>query len=305
MPNFIEKKLAWTKNVNLKEAHGASLYDVGRLFLDNLKDIRLGERAAAISFNFLLGIPPSLIFIFSLVPFLPLDQVQETILQSLSLISPSPKFYETTSTIIIDFMETKQRELLSFGFLATIFVSSNGVMGLLRSFDRKSPALVERSSLSRRWKAIKLTMILMLVMLLSVAVLVIQSNLLKNTLEAWMGSTTLPRLVSWLTLILILYITLCIVYKYGPSINKKFRFFSLGAGFSTLAFILVTWGFFFIAANFLQFNKVYGSIGTLLMFMAWMFITGMVLLIGFELNLAMVMTGIKQEQENKDLKFPS
>src|SRR5690606_36959170 len=99
--------------------------------------------------------------------------------------------FHSAQVIIEDFMQTKRRELLSFGFLATIFVSSNGVMGLLRSFDRKSPALIERTGLARRWKSIKITFIIMIVLTISIALLILQSNFMTNYAPDFFQNQTL------------------------------------------------------------------------------------------------------------------
>lgn len=285
-------------------AEGASLYDIGAIFFRSIKNIRLSERAAAISFSFLMAIPPSLIFLFSLIPFLPLDAAQDIVLENLALLAPNPKIYETTTELVMDFMDTKRRELISVGFLVTIFVSSNGMMGLLRSFDRGSAIQKHRTGLARRWKAIRLTLILMFVVLLSIAMLVMQSNMMERYFKPLVGDSPIIKIISWFTLVFIVYITLCIIYKYGPALHKNLRFFSPGALFAVLALFGVSYGFFFVANHFIHYNKVYGSIGTLLMFMAWMFIVSLVFLIGFEINLAIVEYNHRrqeiQEQNKKE-----
>lgn len=280
---------AFTKSIRLPGAKGMTLYSLGKSFFSNIKDIRLAERAAAISFNFLMAIPATLIFLCSLIPFLPLDSVQETILSSIRLLSPNATMYGSAERLITDFMQTKRRELLSIGFLFTIFASSNGVMGVLRSFDRVSPAHVARSGMARRWKAIRLTIGLILVMLISLALLIIQTSLLDRYMADIVGSPVIIKTLSWITLVFIIYLTICMLYKYGPSLQYKFPFFSTGALVATLLFIVISYGFFFVATNFVNYNKVYGSIGTLVMLMAWMFITGLVILIGFEINLSIMM----------------
>lgn len=277
------------KKTNIPGAEGASVYDITTLFFKGVKDIRLSERAAAMSFNFLMAIPPSLIFLFSLVPYLPLDTVETTILNSIRLLSPNERLFNSVQGIVTDFMQTKRRELLSLGFLFTLFVSSNGVMGLLRGFDRDSPAHVKRTGMARRKKAILLTLGLMMVLLVSIALLIIQTSVLDKYLADLAGNASVLKMISGLTLVSIIYITMCILYKYGPSLEDKFRFFSPGAFLATILFVGVSYLFFYIANHFINYNKVYGSIGTLLMFMAWMFITGMVILIGFELNLSIMM----------------
>lgn len=292
IPKIIGKPVAFLikglQKVPIPGTQGASVYDIGYAFIKSIRDIRLTERAAAISFNFLMAIPPSLIFLVSLIPFLGLSSVEDTILNSIRLLSPNPGLFATVESIVTDFMHNKQRELLSFGFLFTIFVSSNGVMGILRSFDRESPGHIKRTGMARRWKAIRLTLGLMLIFLVSIALIIIQTSLLDKYLADLVGSTVIVKLASWITLVGLIYIAICILYKYGPSLQYKFPFFSPGALVATLLFLLISYGFFFIANHFINYNKVYGSIGTLLMFMVWMFITGLVILIGYEINLVIL-----------------
>lgn len=271
-------------------AGGLSLLEVGKAFFASLKYGRMGERAAAISFNFLMAIPPTLIFLFSLVPYLPLDSVEETIIRALHILSPNPKLRSAIEDIVVDFMNNKRRELMSIGFVFTLFVSSNGVMGLLRSFDRISPAHRARSGMARRWKAIGLTMGFILIFLVSIALLILQSNLLDQYWLELFKSPLLIKALSGLTLTGLIYISYCVLYRYGPSLHDHLGLFSIGALVATVLFILISYGFFFIAAHFINYNKVYGSLGTLLMFMAWIFIAGWVTLIGFEINLSVLLT---------------
>lgn len=216
-------------------------------------------------------------------------------MDSIKLLSPNENLYSAQSAII-DLMETKRKELISFGILTTIFVSSNGVMGLIRSFDRKSTILKERSSLARRWRAILLTLVLMVVLVISIVLLILQSHFLKEYILQFFAYPVLIQIFSWIMLVIIIYIAICIVYKYGPSLNSKFHFFSPGAAIATISFFLVSYGFFFIADNFVHYNKVYGSIGTLLMLMVWMFITGLVVLLGFEINMALIILKMEKEK---------
>ena len=102
-----------------------------------------------------------------------------------------------------------------------------------------------------------------------------------------------------MSLVFIIFIAICIIYKFGPSLNAQFRFFSPGAATATILFFAVSYGFFFIANHFVHYNKVYGSIGTLLMLMAWMFIIGLVMLIGFEINFAVEWHTKKADQGSK------
>jgi membrane protein len=287
---------SWLKHIIVPGANGATAYEIISTFIKSIKDIRLSERAAAISYNFLLAIPPSLIFLFSLATFLPPETVHDVVLNSIKSLSPNPKLFAALETIITDFMNNKKRELLSFGFLFTVIVSSNGVMGILRSFDRDSPAQIKRTGIARRWKALWITLGLMLLLLISITVIIIQTSIIDKFIVEHIGNTVLIKILSGCTLFLVLYFAICILYKYGPSLNQKFPFFSTGALLASLLFVLISIGFFFIANNFINYNKVYGSIGTLLMLMIWMFITGLVILIGYEINLTILLFSGKKSK---------
>ncbi len=254
-------------------------------FLKESGNIRLSERAAAISFNFLLGIPPLLIFLFSLLVYVPVESAQDMVLDLMRLLTPDPVLTESAESILRDFMNNKQKEIMSFSFVSILFVSSNGMMGLLRSFDRVSPVQVRRSGLARRWKAILLTIELIVVFLIAIAIVIIQTSLLDTYITDLKGNPQYIKAISWISLVLIIYISFCILYKYGPSLQIRFRFFSIGALIATLLSLIVSYCFFAVATHFINYNKLYGSLGTLLMFMIWTFITGMVLLIGYEVNL--------------------
>ena len=118
---------------------GLSLFEVGKVFFREVKHNRLNERSAAVTYNFVMAIPPTLLFLFSLVPYLPLENVQDTILDTLALITPNERIYSNVTGVVMDFMTNERTDLLSFGILLTLFFSSNGMMGLMRAFDRSLP----------------------------------------------------------------------------------------------------------------------------------------------------------------------
>lgn len=282
------KLSAYFKKMTLPGFMGFSVYEIGREIIKSENHIRLAERAAAISFNLLMAIPPTLIFLASLLPFFPLQGVEDTILTAIKIITPDNEMYDSIAEVVSDFLNTRQRELLSIGILFTIFYSSNGVMGLMRAFDRvDNTAIKFRTGWNRRWKAIRLTILLMLLMFVLIAAFILQSKIAQYVFESFPYQATWIKLLATLTMILILFIMICIIYRNGPSLYKKFPFFSAGAGVAAVSSIIVSVVFFYIASNFIQYNKIYGSIGTLLMFMVWLFITSNILIIGFEINLTL------------------
>lgn len=285
---IMQKMLTFFKKISFPGFLGYSFYEIGSEIIKNVNQIRLAERAAAISFNLLMAIPPTLIFLASLLPFFPLQGVQDSILIALRIITPDDGMYHSIAEVVTDFLNTRQRELLSIGILFTIFYSSNGLMGLMRGFDRADEDSIKfRTGWNRRWKAIRLTILLMFLMLILIAAFIIQSNIAQFIFEKIPYQATWLQIAATCFIIMILYLMICILYRNGPSLYKKFPFFSAGAGFATIFEVLVSLIFFYFASNFIEYNKIYGSIGTLLMFMVWLFITSNILIIGFELNLVL------------------
>ena len=282
------------KHVVLPGFEGLSLYEVGKFFYLEMKNVNLNERCAAVTYNFVMAIPPSMLFLFALVPYLPLKNAEHTVLAMVRLIAPTQGLYKSISGVIIDFMHTEQRKVLSFGLLLTLYFSSNGIMGLMRSFDNSEHVYVRRSGLRRRWVAIKLTFLLYCVVILAMVAFIIQTQLVNKFIQKIFVSVFLGK---FLTILLVVAIVLCVIsviYSYGPSISHKFRFISPGSVFATILLVLATIAFYYLANNFLNYNKVYGSIGTLIAFMVWIWLNTMVILIGFELNVSIVLGKISR-----------
>ncbi|RYZ42147.1 MAG: YihY/virulence factor BrkB family protein, partial [Sphingobacteriales bacterium] len=254
------------KNSHPRGFQGLSLLEVARFFFGQLKNNRLNERAAAVTYNFLMAIPPTLLFVFSLVPYLPLGDVEETIIGTINLVTPNEGVRRSISEVVLEFLHQERRDLLSFGILLTLFFSSNGMMGLIRSFDRTLPVYVKRTKLERRWTAIKLTFMLMCVAIISLGVLIIQTNAVNDLLRHIFESVIVIKLLSLFIVVAIIFCSISIIYTYGPSLTGRFSFVSPGSVFATILSVVTTTVFFFLVDNFINYNKVYGPIGTLIAF---------------------------------------
>jgi membrane protein len=184
-----------------------------------------------------------------------------------------------------------------------LIFASNGMMGLMRSFDKGMHVQSPRTGFQRRWTAIKLTFMLVMVGVLAIATFIIQSQFVNRYILMVFDNVYLLKAISLIVLLLILFCAISIIYRYGPSLTNKFDFVSAGSIFATAGIGIATTVFFFMVDNFLNYNKVYGSIGTLIAFMIWLFIIVMILLIGYELNVSILIgTKEKEQREHKALK---
>lgn len=286
---FVRSIVNGSKNVVLPGFQGLSLYIVSKFFFKEITNTKLTERAAAVTYNFLMAIAPTMLFLFSLIPYFPMKGVQQTILITLKMITPNSHIYDTASKIVVDFMTVQRRDILSFGILLTLFFSSNGIMGLMRSFDRSQALYKRRTGLARRWTAMKLTFVMMGLSLISLCLFIIQIKDLNGIILRIFHNVVAVKIISFIILIIIIFCAISIIYRYGPSLTHQLKFVTAGSVFATFLSVLATTVFFYLVNNIINYNKIYGSIGTIIAFMVWVWLNTLVILIGYELNISILL----------------
>lgn len=287
-----------TKKIIFPGKEQLSLHEIGLFFIRELGNNRLFDNCASVTYNFVMAMPPTLLVLFSLVPYLPLEGVEAIVLDTLKLVAHNKPLYNSISAIVIDFMNNQQGGVLSSGILLTLFFASNGMMGLINSFERKHLSVyIHKSVFRQRWTAIKLTVLLLIVAMLSIVVLIIQSTALNGLLMRVFDNVWAVRILSIVVVVMILFTCIAIIYRYGPSLSKRVRFFSPGAIMATTLCVISSTIFFLLVDNIINYNKVYGSIGTLMGFMVWIWLNTLVILIGYDLNVSVMM--VKKSREVK------
>lgn len=289
--NFIQKRLS---HIVLPGMAGFALPEVMRAFLSQLKKTNLSERAASISFSFLMAIPAATIFLLTLIPLTPLaDTIQQQMQSFITDMAPN----ENTAKLIARFQHFLDENLhktriglLSFGFLWMIFSASNALMGVIRTFDRSVIELKKSNFLIKRWRAIKLTVVI-LFLLIGTFLILAGQNWLFDNLMSWLQITNEELIwwiksLRWLFIIGLFIISIGTIYKYAPSQKKRGPLISAGAVFSTLLVLILTWLFSLWVNNFVTVNTLYGSIGSVIIMMSLIFFNSLVLLLGYELNVA-------------------
>lgn len=286
---FIIRK---SKEITIPGFQGIPVYDVVSFFFKQINKVGLNERAAAISFNFIMAIPASILFIFTIVPYLPIGKsFNSQILKIVRDITPDPKTYALIEDFLADFFYTPRGGLLSFGILLVVFYASNAMMGIIRTFD-KSIIQGKGYFLQKRIRAIKLTLMLILLVIAFVFLLIGQEALVK-----WIfGIKKTIRLswwqyVRWASILGLIFIGISLIYKYAPSVQKRWKLVSPGSLLATFLTLLATIILSYWVNNFGSdsFNRLYSSIGTLLIVMLLIFYNSLILLIGFELNVSIAL----------------
>ena len=283
---FLSEK---SKKIILPGFDGVPLYDVVIFFKEQVRRVGLTERASAISYNFIMSIPPSCLFLFTLIPQLPFirrGQVKRQLHSIIRDIIPADTYNKGIISFVDSFFKDDHIALLSFGFLLLIFFASNGMMGLMRSFNKNYIGFEKRTGLSARIVAIKLTVIIMGLILGCVLLLILQSAVLKMLGIRSVFVLNVIGVFRWLFLISLIFYAIAFIYKYAPAIQKRWKLLSPGAILATFLSILTTLGFSIFVNNFGKYNALYGSIGTIIVLMIIIYINSLVLLIGYELNVS-------------------
>jgi membrane protein len=295
----------WSKKILLPGFEKIPLYDVVLFFIKQTQQIGLNERAASIAFNFLMAIPPLLIFIFTLLSYIPGSKnIYSEMLILLNTVIPDVTTFNMIKKVMDDFF-AGGTGILSFGLLLAIYFSSNATLTIMRTF-RKSMLHIEiedRNFLQIRWSAIRLTAIIILLLLATILIMITQTVILKwiteqlNIQDKWVD--LLFNLAHFIITFLLIFIAIGLIYRFAPHVQKKWKIRSPGAILATILIISFTYLFSYWVNNIASYNKVYGSLGSILILMFLVFVNSLVLLIGFELNVSI--NSLKRISEKRNI----
>jgi len=303
---IVKDLVQWSKTHSFPGFFDVPIYDVIVFIYNELRRSDLITRANAIAFSFFLSLFPALIALFTLLPYLQNlilpyfpegqnfgDELRKQILE----IMPG-NAGASLSDFINDIINNPRVGLTSLSFILAIFFASNGMMAMMRGFQKSyKTTFVKRGALVKRLVAIRMVGVLALMGVGSV-LLVILGNVLLNWVFTYfeIDNFTIYTLyvLRWLVIIGLFYFGISTIYRQGASTIKKFKWFSAGATMATILSILSSVGFSFFVDNFGVYNKLYGSIGTIIVVMLWMQLNSFLILAGYELNASIAV--------NRDLK---
>ncbi|TGE29850.1 YihY/virulence factor BrkB family protein [Hymenobacter metallicola] len=282
------KFIVWLKQLHI--AHGrASVYDVVDRMIQELKLDSISKRASYMAFNLTVALFPTIIFLFTLIPYIPVPNLNVDILQFLGDLIPR-EMYVAVSGTIEDIVNIPHGGLLSFGFATALVLSSNGIMALLDAFEKKYPSFKRRTYLRKRVIATLLTIVLSAVLLFAIAGIFfgtyIIDALVFHEIVPEQFTSQLISILKYGSVIGLFLLTTCLVYYYVPPVHDKWPFLSAGAVVATLLIFLVSFLFILYVKIFDSYNHFYGSIGTLVGFMVWLDFVCMTLILGFEVNVS-------------------
>lgn len=295
---LIRNFVRWSKKVKLKWLSGLSLYDLLELYILGITEAALSNRAGSIAFSFFMALFPFALFILNLIPFIPIEGFQDDFLDFVADGVPPNTFY-AIKNIINDILHNSHSGLVSSGFLLSVFLMANGLNAILGGFENSKHVLVKRGFFHQYFVAIGMSLFLAFLLIITVAIIVVFEVFIQQLNARDYLSENIPLIVigRYAFLVLMILITTSVLFKFGTKNQEDRSFISIASVFTTVLTIISSYFFGVWVIRFSKYNELYGSIGTLLIVMFYIWINCMILLLGFELN--EVINKLKKRKEQQ------
>ncbi len=254
------------------------------------------------AFNFTIALFPLILFLLNVIPYVQFfvgAVTTENILLFIQEIMPGSLYQEAEATIM-DIVSKPRQSLLSLGFFLALYLATNGVISLMNAFNAVYRTKESRGFLYTRAIAVSIIMVLVLSICVAVLIMIIGSGMLyrlstyefvNNTLYYYSLSA-----LKFLVLLLLFLIATAYIFRFAPVVHDKWHFFSAGSIVAALLINLSFYAFTFYLNNFASYNKLYGSIGTMIALMLWLWITSIIVLVGFEINVSLDKAAIRRKR---------
>lgn len=281
----VRNLMYFTQKIKLPWLEGLSLYDLLEIYISGIAKSAISYRAGAIAFSFFMALFPFALFILNLIPFIPLEGFEDDFLHFVEESVP-PNTFDAISSIIKDITKNSYKGLLSSGFLLSSFLMANGLNAILGGFENSHHVILKRGFFRQYFVALGMSLLLTFLLIFTVATIVIfevfiQKIKIQDVFNENIQIIVIGRYVFFMLMILV---TTSILFKFGTRETKKNSFISIGSVFTTILIILSSYAFGIWVVRFSKYNELYGSIGTLLIMMFYIWLNCMILLLGFELN---------------------
>lgn len=260
-----------------------------RLYREMGYDDAMGM-AAQIAFYALLGLFPFMMFLLSLISsFTVTEHLREPLLTALKDQMP-PEAADYVTNIVLEILPQHNQGLYIFGLLAGLWGASMAIGALITTINRAYNIRPRRNIVYQKILAIGLTIGLSGIWLLALSIVLAGQNNLQHVYE-WLGIAS-PTNTFWTSIRLPMAFVLnlmvvSVLYYVAPEAKQKFRWVVPGALTSTILWFAASSAFRYFLANFGQYNKTYGSLATLVVLLIWLWISGLLFLLGAEINALM------------------
>ncbi len=296
---YVVKSIDWLKHIVLPGFSGVPLYDAIVYFIKGLIKGKLSIRASALSYNFFMALFPFILFLFTIIAYLPIDSYVPLAYDFIKTAFPE----QAQSMILktIDGLLKKNGTLLSVSAISVFFFATRGVRAMIATFNGTYHTLETRNGVMQYITAVWLSLVLIVMIIFVMTISIASSQVLKlimakNLLRPFWWALLLS-VSKWLLILVAIYVAISLIYYFAPAKRKDFKFLSAGSSLSTVLIALASGGFNYYISHFSRYNAIYGSIGALIIVLLWIQLLSMIILIGFELNASI--SNAKQQETVK------
>lgn len=266
--------------------HGVSLKTFFRDLKREINEDNVFNGGAALAYYLLLSIFPAMIFLLSLLPYLPIQNIDRAIMDLLHQAMPGDAADVFTRTVT-EITSQKKGGLLSVGLILALWAASNGMYAIMQQLNITYDVEERRSFIKTRWVALELTLIFGALVIGAFALVVVGGKLeelLAHAIGSGGAVVAMFAAVRWGLILGAMLLGISMTYYLGPDVKQKFRFVTPGGVLACALLIGSSLGFRAYVSHFGNYNATYGSLGAVIVLMLWLYITGVVLLLGSEVN---------------------
>lgn len=262
------------------------LRDFARRLLVALSDHGVADIAAQLSYYWIFSLFPFLFFLATITAWLPLRGAVDDLLNRIAPLMPDDALVLLESQLS-DLLKTPRPKLLTAGLAVTLWSASRGVDALRKGLNLAYDVKESRSWWRTQGDALALTVAVSLLVLACVTMILLGGDAGLWVANRFHVAPEFQLAWSWLrwpTTALVFMLAVAMAYYYLPDVAQEFRFITPGSVTGTALWLLVTWGFTQYAEHFGKYNVTYGSIGGVIVLLMWLYISGLALLVGGEVN---------------------
>jgi membrane protein len=295
--------IEWLETHSLPGFYGIPILTILSFIRTELRNESIILRANAMAYSFFMALFPAIIVLFTLLAYMPIEGLMQALKNALLQVMPVESATYLTG-VIEELASIPRSGLLSVGLLLTLFFTSNGMMSMLRGFEKRHEISYKaRTGLKRRLVALQLTVIMGLLLIASLIAIVL-GRALTNALLTWTevdyDAFVLLQYVRWVAIIILFYSGISLLYRYGPALKQRMRFFTPGATLATILSISSSLAFSYYVNQFETYNQFYGSLGALIVLMLWLQINSFIILTGYELNASIIVNRAMRDLDDRD-----
>jgi len=242
--------------------------------------------AAALAYYWILAVFPGMIFLLSLLPYVPVANLERAIMDLLGQALPQEAASLFTG-VVQDLTSSSSGGLLSFGLAFALWSASSGMYALMQQLNITYDVVEGRSFIKARSVAL-LLVIVFLVLVIGAFSLIVFGGVLQDWIGSMIGYSdallAFFAVFRWIIILCLILLAFAAIYYLGPDVEQKFQFVTPGAVIGAALLVGASLVFSYYVSRFSDYSATYGSLGAVIILLLWLYLAGLVILIGSEFN---------------------